>query len=348
VNPILSALLSWLSLRFRRRASLELEVIALRHQLTVLQRTHRRKIMKRRLFRVSDKILWAWLYHLFPKSTHFMVLLQPSIITRWHHRGFRFYWRLKSRHDFRHNRRLNHKIIELIRQMRDANPLWGGARIHGELQKLGIRVHQRTVFKYLKRPQRCPSPGWRTFLRNEMRHTAAMDMFIVVTVTFRLLYALLILGHDRRKIIHFGITEKPNQDWLADQLSEAFRLNPPPRYLVRDRDSAYGSRFSQRVREIGIQEVRTAPYSWWQNIYVERVIGTIRRECLDHVVVVNERHLKGILDSYISYYNKTRTHLSLGNDSPEPRPIEPPATGNIIAIPEVGGLHHRYTRRRAA
>jgi transposase InsO family protein len=236
---------------------------------------------------------------------------------------------------------------DLIRQMCRANPLWGAPRIHGELLKLGIRISQATVGRYMPWRPKAPSPTWRSFLHNHMHCLAAIDMFVVVTATFRLLYALIVLGHDRRKVIHFEVTENPNQDWLARQMTEAFPWDTAPRYLLRDRDASYGQDFRDRVQAMGIEEVVTAPRSPWQNPFVERIIGSIRRECLNHVIIFDERHLRRVLSSYFQYYHESRTHLSLDKDCPEPRPIHPPTAGNIIAFPEVGGLHHRYERRAA-
>ena len=193
---------------------------------------------------------------------------------------------------------------------------------------------------------KAPSPTWRTFIQNHMGDIAAVDMFVVKTATFRLLYALIVLGHDRR-IIHFDVIQNPTQVWLSRQLTEAFPWDTAPRYLLRDRDASYGPGFRDRVRVMGINEVVTAPRSPWQNPYVERLIGSIRRECLDHIVIFDELHLRRILSSYVRYYHRTRTHLSLDNDCPQPRPISPPTAGKIIAFPEVGGLHHRYERRAA-
>jgi putative transposase len=236
---------------------------------------------------------------------------------------------------------------DLIRQMCRANPLWGAPRIHGELLKLGIKISQATVGRYMPWRPKAPSPTWRSFLHNHMHSLAAIDMFVVVTATFRLLYALVVLGHDRRKVIHFGVTENPTQDWLAGQMTEAFPWETAPRYLLRDRDASYGQDFRDRVKAMGIEEVVTAPRSPWQNPYVERIIGSIRRECLNHVIIFDESHLRKVLSSYFQYYHKSRTHLSLDKDCPEPRRIHPPTAGNIIAFPEVGGLHHRYERRAA-
>ena len=194
----------------------------------------------------------------------------------------------------------------------------------------------------LRRPK-APSPTWRAFLNNHAAGIAA-DMFVVATATFQLLYALVVLGHDRRKIIHVSVTRHPTGDWLARQITEAFPWDGAPRYLLRHRDAAYGQRFRKRLRAMDIEDVVAAPRSPWQNPYVERVIGSIRRECLDHVVIFNERHLRRVLASYVAYSHRSRTHLSLGKDGPEPRPIQPPPIGTVLALPQLGGLHHRYER----
>jgi transposase InsO family protein len=239
------------------------------------------------------------------------------------------------------------EIGELIRQMSLANPLWGAPRIHGELLKLGIEASQATVGRYMPWRPKVPSPTWRSFLHNHPADIVAIDMFVVATATFRLLYALIVLGHDRRKVIHFEVTQSPTQVWLSRQITEAFPWDTAPRYLLRDRDASYGTVFHDRVRVMGIKEVVTAPRAPWQNPYVERLIGSIRRECLDHIIIFNEHHLRGVLSRYFQYHQQTRTHLSLDKDCPETRPIHPPTIGKIIAFPEVGGLHHRYERRAA-
>jgi len=228
-----------------------------------------------------------------------------------------------------------------------ANPIWGAPRIHGELLMLGIEVSQATVGRYMPWRPKVPSPTWRSFLHNHMRNMAAVDTFVVATATFRLLYTLIVLGHDRRRIIHFEVTQNPTQVWLARQMTEAFPWDTAPRYLLRDRDASYGQTFRDRVEAMAIKEVVTAARSPWQNPYVERVIGSIRRECLNHIIIFDERHLRGVLSSYFQYYHQTRTHLSLDKDCPDTRPVHRPAAGKIIALPEVGELHHRYERRAA-
>ena len=242
---------------------------------------------------------------------------------------------------------MSREIRDLIRQMSQANPLWGAPRIHGELLKLGFDVSQATVGRYLPWRPKAPSLTWRSFLHNHMHDTAAVDMFTVVTATFQLLYALIVLGHKRRTVIHFNVTPNPTQARLARQVTEAFPWDTAPRFLLRDRDASYGQTFRNRVQAMAIEEVVTPPRSPWQNAYVERIIASIRRECLDHIIVFGERHLRRVLSAYFEYHHRSRTHLSLAKDCPEPRPIQPPSAGTVVAFRQVGGLHHRYERRAA-
>jgi putative transposase len=276
-----------------------------------------------------------------------MVLVKPATVIQWHRKGFQLYWRWRSRSGHPGRPKTSRETRDLIRKMSIANPLWGAPRIHGELLKLGIIVSQATVGRYMPWRPAVPSPTWRSFLRNHMGDTVAIDMFVVATATFRLLYTVIVLGHDRRRIIHFDVTQNPTQVWLARQITEAFPWDTAPRFLLRDRDASYGQTFRDRVQAMAIEEVVTAPRSPWQNAYVERIIGSIRRECLDHVIVFDERHLRRVLSAYFEYHHRSRTHLSLAKDCPELRPVQPPSTGTIIAFPEVGGLHHRYERRAA-
>ena len=234
------------------------------------------------------------------------------------------------------------EIRQLIREMSIANPLWGAPRIHGELLKLGIDVGQTSVAKYMARRSGPPSQGWKTFLRNHADGIAAMDLFVVPTVSFRLLYGLLIMGHGRRQILWLGVTAHPTAEWIANQLTEACGWERTPGYLIRDRDACYGNVFTRRLRSLGIRDHPTSPRSPWQNGYAERLIGSIRRECLDHVVVFGERHLRHVLSCYIDYYNAARTHLSLDKDTPIQRAVQ--AVGRIQARPVLGGLHHQYAR----
>ena len=218
--------------------------------------------------------------------------------------------------------------------MSRANPLWGAPRIHGELLKLGIDVSQATVGRHLPRRPKAPSPTWRSFLRNHMTAIAAVDMFMVATVTFKLLYAVIVLSHHRRRVIHFEVTQNPTQAWLARQITEAFPWDTAPRYLLRDRDRSYGICFQNRARAMRIEEVLTAPHSPWQNPYVERIVGSIRRDCLDHVIIFNETHLRRVLSCYVRYHHRSWTHLSLRKDCPDPRRIQPPSVGKIVTFRE--------------
>ena len=223
-----------------------------------------------------------------------------------------------------------------------ANPLWGAPRIQGELLKLGIEIGQTSVAKYMARRRGPPSRGWKTFLRDHADGIAAMDLFVVPTISFRLLYGLLIMGHGRRQVLWFGVTAHPTAEWIANQITQACGWKPAPRYLIRDRDGAYGEVFIRRVRSMGIRDRPTSPRSPWQNGYAERLIGSIRRECLDHVVVFGERHLRHVLLSYMNYYNETRTHLSLDKDAPLSHTVQ--RAGRILRLPILGGLHHQYVR----
>ena len=287
-------------------------------------------------------MLWVWLARSWRGWRSAIHIVKPETVLAWHRRGFRLFWTWKSRH--RTGRpAVPHDVRALIREMSTANPLWGAPRIHGELQKLGITVSESTVAKYMRRHPRPPSQTWRTFLANHASQIMAADLFVVPTVTFRLLFVLVILAHDRRQIVHVAVTAHPTAAWTAQQLRNAFPENEAPQYLLHDRDSVF-AHVATTLEGMNIQEVRTAPRSPWQNAYVERVIGSIRRECLDHVIVLNATGLRRVLADYISYYMRSRTHLALGDDTPCRRLVTPPSAGRVVAIPEVGGLHHRYDR----
>ena len=238
-------------------------------------------------------------------------------------------------------------IRTLVNQMGAANPLWGAPRIHGELGKLDIEVSERTVSRLLRRRRRPPSQTWRTFLTNHVVSLASLDFFTVPTLTGRVLFVLVLLSLHRRLIVQVAITEHPTAIWTAQQITEAFPDDRAPRWLLRDRDAIYNDVFRRRVASMGISEVISSPSSPWQNPYAERLIGTIRRECLDHVIVFNQAHVRRMLARYLSYYHESRTHLSLAKDAPTARLVQSPEKGNVIAFPEVGGLHHRYERRAA-
>jgi putative transposase len=333
-------ILAFLTGRFRSRAVVELENLALSHQRHVLRP---QRPGRPRLFTI-DRLLWVWFYRLWPRCLDTMVLVKPATVVQWHRQGFRLFWRWRSRPG---RPSLGREVRDLIRQMNLANPLWGAPRIHGELLKLGFEISQATVAKYIMRRRGRPSPTWRSFLRNQATGIAAIDMFVVASASFRLLYVMIILIHDRRRIVRFDVIRNPTAGWLARQITDAFPWNTAPCYLLRDRDSSYGQDFRKQVDAMGIAEVVSAARSPWQNAYVERVIGSLRRECLDHIVIFNERHLRRILSSYADYYHRSRTHLSLDKDCPNPRPVTPPGSGRVVAIPQVNGLHHRYERLAA-
>jgi transposase InsO family protein len=322
---------------FRSRASLEAEILVLRHQLNVL----RRKSVKRPTFGSIDRLIFAGLYGLAPNVLSALAIVRPETVIRWHRAGFRLYWRWKSKSPGGRPK-LPMDIRTLIREMSLANPLWGAPRIQGELLKLGITIGQTTVAKYMARTRRPPSQGWKTFLRNHADGIASLDLFVVPTISFQLLYGLLILKHGRREILCLAATAHPSAEWISRQLMEAYGWEQGPCYLIRDRDRVYGEVFIRRLRAMGIRDRPTSFRSPWQNGYCERLIGSIRRESLDHIVVFGERHLRHLLRVYADYYNCTRTHLSLNKDSPASRAVE--SFGRILPVPILGGLHHQYVR----
>jgi hypothetical protein len=275
------------------------------------------------------------------------MLVQPDTVIGWHRKGFGLYWKWKSRRGRIGRPGTAREIRELIRNMSTSNVLWGAPRLHGELLKLGIEVSQATVAKYMVRHRKPPSQTWRTFLENHVKQLVSVDFFVVPTVSFRILYVFLVMAHDRRRVVHFNVTEHPTAEWTAEQLVQAFPWETAPRYLLRDRDGIYGDAFRMQEESMDIIEVLTAPRSPWQSPYVERMIGSIRRECLDHLVVMNETSLRRHGACYLEYYHGSRSHLSLGKDSPDGRAVEPPELGRIVAVPKLGGLQHRYERRAA-
>src|SRR5712671_1049829 len=322
---------------FKTQARLEAEIVLLRHQLSVL----RQRVPSRPRLTAADRLLFVWLYRLFPSVLNAVTIVQPETVIRWHRTGFRLYWRWKSR--TRGGRpKIPGEIRRLIREMSLANRLWGAPRIHGELLKLGFLVAQSTVAKYMAKSGRGRSQTWKTFLHNHVAGIAAMDFLIVPTVGFRLLFVLVILRHERRRLISLSVTAHPTAEWIAHQITDAFPWNEAPDYLIRDRDRSYGLAVTRRLAAMGIRAHPTAPPSPSQNGHAERLIGSIRRECLDHTVVFGEGHLRRILAAYTGYYNECRTHLSLDKDSPDHRPIH--RLGQLVAQPILGGLHHQYCR----
>jgi putative transposase len=270
------SLLAGLTSTLPKRASLQIEILALRHQLAVLQRNKRRRVQ----LRAWDRLLWVALVRLWPEWRKALMLVKPETVIGWHRKGFRFYWDRKSRRGRIGRPGVSKEIRDLIREMSSANVLWGAPRLHGELLKLGIEVSQATVGKYMVKHRKPPSQTWRTFLENHVKQLVSVDFFVVPTVSFRILYVFLVLAHERRRVVHFNVTEHPTAEWAAAQLMQAFPWDTPPRYLLRDRDGVYGEAFRTLAADMEITEVLTAPRSPWQSPYVERLIGSIRRECL--------------------------------------------------------------------
>jgi len=300
-----------------------------------------RRVPHRLRLRASDRAALVWMIWLWPSLLDLSRVVQPDTILRWHRAGFRAYWRWKSQ-GLAGRPRIERELRDLIRRMSKENPLWGAPRNHGELLKLGFEIAESTVSKYIIQRRGTPSQNWRTFLCNHADAIAAIDLCVVPTVTFDRLFAFLVLGHGRRQLLWFAVTRHPTAEWLAQQIVEAFPWNTAPTYLVRDNDGAYGQAFTRRIRRMGIRDRPISPRSPWQNPYTERLIGTLRRDCLDHVLILGERHLRQILTSYFSYYNETRTHLSLDKDAPLPRAVQ--RCGTIVATPILSGLHHQYAR----
>jgi transposase InsO family protein len=322
---------------FKSKLRLEAENAVLRHQLNVM----RRRLHGRVRLTNNDRWFFILLYRWFPSILQVLTIIRPETLVRWHRAGFRSCWRWKSR-SLGGRPLIEPELRALIRQMSMENPLWGAPRIHGELLKLGFKVAQSSVAKYMVKRWGPPSQGWLTFLRNHAPDIAAMDLFVVPTIGFDLLYAFVIVRLDRRHLVWINVTANPTAEWVARQITEAFPWDEAPQYLIRDRDRIYGIIVTRRLRAMGIRDKPTAPVSPWQNGFAERLIGSIRRECVDHIIVLGEVHLRRILRSYADYYNGVRTHRSLNKDAPVFRLVQ--RTGSIKPFPILGGLHHHYVR----
>jgi transposase InsO family protein len=322
---------------FKSRRRLEAENLCLRHQLSIALR----RALPRHRLRGSDRALLVWMTWLWPSLLGSVRIVQPETIFRWHRAGFKAFWRWKSRN--RAGRpKIDRDLRDLIRRISQENPIWGASRIHGELLMLGFEVAQSTVSKYMVRGGTPSSQSWKTFHRNHAQAIAAIDLCVIPTLTFERLFAFLVLGHGRRELLWFEVTRHPTAEWLARQITEGFPWTLAPAYLVRDNDRSYGHVFTSRVRAMGIRDRPISPGSPWQNGYAERLIGTVRRECLDHLLIFGESHLRRILSSYAAYYNEVRTHLALGKDAPLGRAVQ--RSGTIVAVPILSGLHHHYVR----
>src|SRR3981081_3955593 len=322
---------------FKSKIRLEAENATLRHQLVVL----RRKLNGRARLTNNDRWFFVQLYRWFPSILPALMINGPDTLVRWQRAGFRRYWRWRSRSPGGRPP-IEAELRALIRQMSTENWLWGAPRMHGDQLKLGFSVAQSSVAKYMVKRRGPPSQEWRTFLRNHAPDIAAMDLFVVPTIGFKLLYGFVIIRLDRRDLVWIGVTTDPTAEWVARQITAAFPWDSAPRYLIRDRDRIYGTVVTRRLRAMGIRDKPIAPASPWQNSFAERLIGSIRRECLDHIIVLGEGHLRWILKNYANYYNGVRTHRSLNKDAPVSRQVQ--RTGVIISRAILGGLHRQYVR----
>jgi putative transposase len=336
LRPLFSFLLSL----FKSHTQLHLEVLFLRKQLEIVARSS-----PKLKIRHTDRFFMGFLTDLYDSWRGALLIVQPETIIRWHRESFRVFWKWKSR-SAAGRPKIPEAQIDLIRQMANDNPLWGAPRIHGELLKLGIDISESTVLRYMpKRAPKTTTQRWKTLLKNHSTQIVSVDFLVVPTITFKLLYVLVFLSHDGRRIIHFNVTANPTAHWCAQQLRNAFCDHEPPRFLLRDRDAKFGEMFTATVTALGIDPLLTAYRAPWQNGYCERLMGSIRRECLDHLIIMNESHLRAMLQSYIRYYNTQRTHLGINKDSPAPRQVQ--TDGEIDKVAVVNGLHHYYYRRAA-
>ena len=324
------------------RRDLLLENLALRQQLIILKRTHPRPRIN-----VSDKLFWVLLRRFWPDRRLALIFVQPETVVRWHRAGFKLYWGWLSRHRTRAGRKcVSMELRELIFRMVAENPTWGAPRIHGELRMLGFDISERTVLRWMRKAPRRPEPAkqWTTFLSNHREAIAAMDFFTVPTLTFGVLYCFFVIAHDRRRILGCSVTKHPTSVWVIQQLRKAFPYDLVPGYLIFDRAMNFNEEVIDTVKSFGIQPKRTSLRSPWQNGVAERWIGNCRRDLIDHVIVVNERHLKRLMNEYINYYHEDRTHLALEKRTPagRHRANNPDAGSRVVSMPRLGGLHHRY------
>jgi hypothetical protein len=342
ILSILAAIRAFL----RSRGDTALEVLALRQQVAVLKRKRPRPRLNR-----LDRRFWTTLRQLWPRWTDVLVIVKPETVIGWHRAGFRLYWRWRSRS--RGGRpKISDEIRVLIRRLAEENPTWGAPKIHGELLKLGFVVSERTVARCLRRVRRRGDPvkRWLAFLRNHREVIVAFDFFTVPMVTFKLLYCFFVIEHGRRKILHFNITRHPTAEWVVQQLREAFPEAGPYRYVILDRDSKFDADVIAFLKATGLKPKRTSVRAPWQNGIAERWVGGCRREMLDHVIPLNEQHLRRLVRDYIAYFHDDRIHDGPDKDTPNRRPVEnkPSPNATVISIPRLGGLHHRYSWRQAA
>jgi transposase InsO family protein len=329
---------------FRSRREQAIVELALRQQLATYAQTRPRPRLT-----PLDRAFWVALSRFWPRWKEVLVIVEPDTVVRWHHKGFRLYWRWISKRG-PGRPRVSTEVQTLIRRFALENR-WGARKIHAELEKLGFAVSLATVSRYL--PRRPPDPGqrqrWMTFLQNHKHGIAAMDFFAVPTIGFRLLDVWFVIDQGRRRIIHCNVTMKPRAQWVTQQLRESVADNAVSRYLIYDNDSIFSDEVKDAIESFAIQSKQTAYRSPWQNGTAERWVGSYRRELLEHVIVFNEEHLRRLLREYVSYYNTERVHTRL-RDAPAGRRTEtrPSPNAQVVGLPRVGGLHHRYVWREAA
>jgi putative transposase len=341
---LLSSLVVFLIRIFGSRRGLLLENLALRQQLVVMKQRYPRPQLS-----ASDKLFWVILRRLWPEWMLALILVQPETVVRWHRAGFKLYWKWISRRRVRAGRKcVSKELRELIFRMVAENSTWGAPRIHGELKILGFDLSERTVLRWMRRaPRRLePAKRWAAFLSNHREAIAAMDFFAVPTLTFGVIYCFFVIAHDRRRILHCQVTRHPTSAWVIQQLREAFPYDSAPGYLIFDRGPQFNGEVTETLKSFGIGPMRTSFRSPWQNGIAERWVGTCRRDLLDHVIVLNERHLKRLMNEYVRYYHEDRTHLALEKGTPAGREArETRGAGyDVTSMPRLGGLHHRYNR----
>jgi putative transposase len=346
VPEFILAILAVIRVFFRSRSDTALEVLALRQQVAVLKRKRPRPALNSR-----DRLFWTTLRRCWSRWSDVLVIVKPETVIGWHRTGFRLYWRWRSPPKGGRPK-ISEEIRTLIRRLADENPDWGAPKIHGELQKLGLSVSERSVARYVRRLLRRGDPGkrWLAFLHNHRDVIVAFDFFTVPTVTFQLLYCFFVIEHGRRKILHFNVTRHPTAEWVTQQLRETFPDAGSYRYVILDRDSKFNADVTAFLKATGLEPKRTSVQAPWQNGIAERWVGSCRREIMDHIIALNEQHLRRLIRDYVNYYQQDRIHDSLEKDTPDRRPVEqkPASEATVISIPRLGGLHHRYAWRQAA
>lgn len=339
---MLYLILNYLRDLLRPQHDLLLENLSLRQQILVLERQ-----VKKPRFRDGDRAFWVILSQFWASWKIPLHLVEPQTVISWHRNLWRKYWSWKSRPKNLGRPKVPIEVIQLIRKISLDNPNWGAPRIQGELIMLGHFLSPTTIAKYMIRRRGRPNQNWKTFLRNHLSEIGAIDFLTVPTVTFKTLYVFIVLSLDRRRVVHFHVTRHPTADWTALQLTQAFPFETAPKYLIRDRDGIYGEKVLNAIQNLGMQDKPTSPRSPWQNGYCERMVGTLKRECLNHMIIFNERHARRIIGEFLQYYHDDRTHQGLGQESPNGREIEPPNKGMVKSHPILGELHHRYYREAA-